>query len=143
MGHLYLCGMSAWGTARMQLPGGFYRIRATGKPIYLPVELKAHSRGVDITFSDPLSPESAEFLDTRFQVRSWALKRTKNYGSKHYDKKEHRVTGARLSNDRKTLSLDIDGMSPVWQMSINYLIKGANDEKVEGEIQNTIHHLGK
>ncbi|MDA7916526.1 c-type cytochrome, partial [Verrucomicrobia bacterium] len=33
-GHLYLCGMAAWGTAQMQLPGGLYRIRATGKPAH-------------------------------------------------------------------------------------------------------------
>ncbi len=141
-GHLYLCGMSAWGTAQMQLPGGFYRVRATGKPAHLPIEMKAHREGIDITFSDPLDGDSVADVAAQFQVRSWALERSANYGSKHYDEKSHDVTAARLSEDGTVLKLGIGGMEPLWQMSIRYELKGANGEPVVGEIQNTIHSLG-
>ncbi len=141
-GHLYLCGMAAWGTAQMQLPGGFYRIRATGKPAHLPVEMHAHRSGIEITFSDPLDGESIEDVAAQFKVRSWALERSANYGSKHYDDKSHEVTGAELSEDGTVLLLEISGMGPVWQMSIRYELKGADGEPVVGEIQNTIHQLG-
>ena len=140
-GHLYLCGMSAWGTAQMHLPGGFYRIRATGKPAHLPIELNATKSGVDMIFSDPLSAESVEDISDRVKVRSWALKRSANYGSKHFDEKTHAVTGAELSDDGRRLSLKIEDMATVWQMSIRYQLVGANGEKFEGEIQNTIHQL--
>jgi hypothetical protein len=140
-GHLYLCGMSAWGTAQMHLPGGFYRIRATGKPAHLPIELNATKSGVDMIFSDPLSAESTKDIAGRVKVRSWALKRSANYGSKHFDEKTHAVTGAELSDDGRRLSLKIEDMATVWQMSIRYLLVGANGEEFEGEIQNTIHQL--
>ena len=140
-GHLYLCGMSAWGTAQMHLPGGFYRIRATGKPAHLPVEMSATTDGIEIVFSDPLSGESIEEIDDRVEVESWALKRSANYGSKHFDEREYEVIGAKLSDDGHRLSLEIENISPVWQMSIRYQLVGAGGEEFEGEIQNTIHQL--
>ena len=39
-GQLYSCGMFAW-AGNQTRPGGFYRVRATGKPIVLPVGLRA------------------------------------------------------------------------------------------------------
>ncbi|MDF2375199.1 MAG: c-type cytochrome [Verrucomicrobiales bacterium] len=142
-GHLYLCGMAAWGTAQMQLPGGFYRVRATGKPMHLPIGLRATKSGVEITFSDPLDPESVLLGRELIEVQSWALKRSANYGSKHYDEKSHTVKSATLSEDGTELALELSEMSPVWQMSIRYRFKGANGDPVEGEIQNTIHRLAE
>jgi len=139
-GHLYISGLSVWATST-QTPGGFYRIRATGKPAHLPTELRALKSGVEITFSDPLDRNSIQ--PKNFAVRTWTLKRTANYGSRHYDEKPHAVKSATLSKDGKTLRLKIDGMSPVWQMSVRYELKGANGAPVKSEIQNTIHALGK
>jgi len=140
-GHLYLCGMAAWGTAQMHLPGGFYRVRATGQPAYLPVGLKARRDGIAITFSDPL--DAAPVADTsRIQVRTWALKRSANYGSKHYDEKRLKLASAKLSTDRRTLTLALPDIEPVWQMEIRYELKGANGEVAKGMLQNTIHALG-
>jgi hypothetical protein len=137
-GHLYLCGMSAWGTAQMQLPGGFYRIRATGKPMHLPTEMRATGKGIEITFSDPVRIE-----DASFRVRSWALERSEKYGSKHYDEREHRVKSTALSGDGRVLMIEVSDMAPCWQMSIRYEMKGEGGETVKGEIQNTIHRLGE
>lgn len=98
-GHLYLCGMAAWGTAQMQLPGGFYRVRATGRPMYLPTELRALNNGIEITFSDPI-----QLKNESFQVRSWSFKtnrelwiealRRKNSRSKEYDSLGGRQSGS-------------------------------------------------
>ncbi|MDF1863032.1 MAG: c-type cytochrome [Verrucomicrobiales bacterium] len=137
-GHLYLCGMSAWGTAQMQLPGGFYRIRATGKPMHLPTGMRATRKGLEITFSDPVRIEEASF-----HVRSWALERSEKYGSKHFDEKEHPVKSTSLSGDGKVLMLEVSDMAPRWQMSIRYEMRGEGGESVTGEIQNTIHELGE
>ncbi|MGY8720007.1 MAG: DUF6797 domain-containing protein, partial [Verrucomicrobiia bacterium] len=140
-GNLYIGGMAAWGTAQMQLAGGFYRVRMTDKPAHLPVELNAHTQGMDIVFSDPLDPDSITAIADQFQVRTWALKRSADYGSKHYDERPHDVTSAKLSADGKTLHLAIADMAPVWQMSITYHLKGKTGTPVTGEIQNTIHAL--
>jgi len=140
-GHLYLCGMSAWGTAQLHQAGGFYRIRKTDSPAHLPIGLRASEQEVEIEFSDPLAQLSPEMLRDSIIVRTWALKRTANYGSAHYDKKEIEVTGASLSPHGKILRLKIPDLEPVWQMSIKYYLMGANGEPVEGEIQNTIHEI--
>jgi hypothetical protein len=139
-GHLYVCGLAAWGSSRMQMPGGFYRVRATEKPVHVPVELNVTTRGAKITFSDPITQSSVE--KENFEVKTWALKRTKNYGSKHYDTKHLEVTGCHLSKDGKVLTLDIEGMAPCWQMEIKYDVKGLNGEAIKDRIHNTIHNLG-
>lgn len=140
-GHLYLCGMSAWGSAQLHQAGGFYRIRKTGSPAHLPIGLRASEQEIEIEFSDPLAQLSPEMLRNSIIVRTWALKRTANYGSAHYDKKEIEVTGASLSPHGRILRLKIPDLEPVWQMSIKYYLKGANGEPVEGEIQSTIHEI--
>ena len=57
-GQLYTCGMYAW-AGNKQTAGGFYRVRATGKPAWLPIGLHARKKGVEIIFSDPLEIASA------------------------------------------------------------------------------------
>ena len=140
-GHLYLCGMSAWATSQMHQPGGFYRIRKTGEPVHLPIELNARKGAIDITFSAPIDSESLNASKSPVSVETWALKRTANYGSKHYDKKTLKVARSKLSRDGKTLTLEIPEIEPVWQMSIQYELTGTNGAPVNGEIQNTIHNL--
>ena len=44
-GQLYACGMFAW-AGNQTAPGGFYRVRATGKPMFLPTGLHATKNGV-------------------------------------------------------------------------------------------------
>ncbi len=60
-------------------PGGFYRIRATGKPYHLPIGLKATTSGVELTFTDPL--DAASVADKKnFEVKVWGLLRSAKYG---------------------------------------------------------------
>lgn len=141
-GHLYVCGMSAWATDQMELPGGFYRVRPTGKPSHMPMGLKAKEGRIEITFSDPLDLDSIYSVEEALSVKTWALLRSANYGSDHYNEKTLDVSGASLSKDGTTLTIEIPSIEPVWQMSIEYKLKGKNGDPVEGEIQNTIHQLG-
>ncbi len=55
---LYTCGMFAW-AGSATAPGGLYRIRATGKPMHLPIGLKAKTGEIEITWTDPLDPAAA------------------------------------------------------------------------------------
>lgn len=138
-GQLYLCGMYAWAGNQTE-PGGFYRLRFTGKPPQLPIGLSARRSGIDITFTDPLEPAAASNVEN-FAVKSWSLKRTANYGSDHYDEQSLNVTGASLSDDRRTVHLEIPSIQPTWCMEIRYELTAADGEPVNGTIHNTIHHL--
>ncbi len=140
-GQLYTCGMFAWAGNQTQ-PGGFYRVRYTGKPTDLPVGLKATANGVEMTFTDALDPKSASD-PKNYEVRVWGLKRSQNYGSKHIDEKPLTVSKATALADGKTVRLDIPDLAPTWGMEIKYRVKGADGRAVIGVIHNTIHEMEK
>jgi putative heme-binding domain-containing protein len=136
-GQLYCCGMFAWAGNQTQ-PGGFYRVRYTGRPVYLPIGLKAKKAGMEIGFSGELDPKSAG--DPRnYAVKTWALKRSEEYGSKHYDEKDVKVTSASIATDRKTVMLGIADLQPTWCMEIRYDISASDGAPVRGLLHNTIH----
>jgi putative heme-binding domain-containing protein len=140
-GQLYCCGMFAWAGNQTQ-PGGFYRVRCTGKPVQLPVALKAQKAGMAVTFSGAIDPKAATDL-ANYAVKTWSLKRSANYGSKHYDEKPVAVTGAKLSPDGKTVTLELAEQKPTWSMEIKYTLKGLDGKPFEGVIHNTIHGVGE
>ena len=138
-GQLYTCGMFAWAGNATQ-PGGFYRIRATGRPVHVPIGLKARKSGVRIDFSGDLDPAVAADPG-RYTVRTWSLKRTANYGSKHYDEKTLTVRSAKLSDDHRSITLELPDIQPTWCMSIEFKLAGSQGEPVNGLIHNTVHFL--
>ncbi|HKI18510.1 MAG TPA: hypothetical protein VKA15_11550, partial [Isosphaeraceae bacterium] len=138
-GQLYTCGLFAWAGDRTQ-PGGFYRVRATGKPMFLPVGLSARRHHLAITFTGPLDRKSA-CDPAHFTAKTWSLKRTVNYGSDHLDERPARITKVTLSDDGRTVLLEIPDLRPTWCMEVTYAIRAESGEPVEGVIHNTIHHL--
>ncbi len=140
-GQLYTCGMFAWAGNQHQ-PGGFYRLRYTGKPVHLPIGLNARRDGMAVTFSGTLDRQSATEV-RNWAVKTWTLRRSANYGSDHYNEKPSKITGATLSEDGRTVFLKIPDIQPIQCMEIKYSIKGTGGEYVDGKIHNTIHQLGE
>ncbi len=139
-GHLYTCGMYSWAGDRTQ-PGGFYRIRATGKPMHVPIGLHARKNGMQLVFTDPLDRKSASD-PANYSARVWSLKRTVKYGSEHINEHPIAITAAKVSDDGRTVFLEIPDLSSTWCMEITYAIRGALGEPVEGAIDSTIHRVG-
>ncbi|MFO0936364.1 MAG: hypothetical protein U0798_07630 [Gemmataceae bacterium] len=139
-GDLFICGMYAW-AGNMTVPGGFYRVRYTGKPADLPVGLKAKSNAIEVTFTDPIDPKSIHAKN--FELKVWGLKRTQNYGSQHINEHPLHVENAVLSDDGKTVRLSIPNLTPTWSMEIKYQIKGSGGRAISGTVHNTIHGFGK
>jgi hypothetical protein len=138
-GQLYACGMFAW-AGDQTAPGGFYRIRATGKPMFLPIGLHATRSGIKITFTDALDPRAVADA-SGYEVRTWSLRRSQNYGSAHHNERTLPVKAAVLEPDGRTLSLAIPGIEPTWCMEIRYQVAGAAGQPVTGVIDNTINRL--
>ena len=116
------------------------KVRATGKPMHLPTAMRATKGAVEITFTDPLSPKVAENPES-YNVNAWDLKRTANYGSKHYNERSWKVRTAKLSRDGKTVTLEIPEVAPTWGMEIRCFLETPEGKKVERRIHNTIHQL--
>ncbi len=109
------------------------------QPAHLPTDLKASQKGIELTFSEPL--DLASVRPEALEIRTWAYRRSANYGSKHLNEKSHPVTATSLSPDGKTLTFQIEELGTCWQMSIQYKLKGKDGSPVHGEIQNTINTL--
>lgn len=139
-GHLYACGLYAWAGNRHG-DGGFYRIRPTGKPAFLPVALRARVNEIEIKFTDPLDPDSAAD-PSNYTVKTWGLKRSANYGSPHLNERNLPVRSVVLASDRQTVFLEIPELHPTWGMEIQCRLSGANGESFIRTVHNTIHALG-
>lgn len=140
-GGLYLSGMFAWGSSQQASEGGFYRIRATGRPSWLPIGLNASERGMEITLSDPVDQTQASDV-SRYRVKVWSLKRSASYGSKHYDERELTVSAAEVSADGRRIMLTLPDVTATWCMEIKCRLP-TPDGDVERVIHNTIHSLGR
>ena len=139
-GQLYVCGMFSW-AGSATYPGGLYRIRVTGQPMYLVTKLHASAQKLTLEFTQTLDPSSID--PSRVKIKTWSLKRTAEYGSAHYDEHDLEVTAATLADDGRSLALQIPQLAPTWCMEIAYTFRAADGALVEGVIHNTIHRLAE
>ena len=147
-GQLYVCGLVGWSSNKIK-PGGFYRVRYTGRPVHLPVELHARRDGLALTFTGPLDADSAADAGS-YAVSRWTYRRTANYGSKDYKlsqpdqegRDDVEVSGVELSSDGRTVLLKIPDMKPAMQMEIQYRLRAADGKRLSHVIQSTVHGLG-
>ncbi len=143
-GHLYLVGLRGWQNAARE-DGCLQRVRYTGKPVNVPLEVKIRKDGVVLTFSQPLDKAAAENV-ANYRLARWNYHWTEDYGSKRYSVKNPKqegqddvaVTRAQLL-DEKTVMLSIAELEPVMQMQIGYNVRTAAGAPVVGSIYNTIN----
>lgn len=148
-GQLYVCGLVGW-SSDTGTDGGFYRVRYTGKPANMPVAMKTTDEGIYLTFSDPLDRDAAEDIDN-YNIEQWNYRWSKNYGSPHFSVANPKKRGqdevelweATLSEDGKTIFLEIEDLEPVMQMQIGFTLKSKAGDKVNHNIWLTINKLGK
>jgi len=139
-GHLYVCGLYAWAGNR-QDDGGFFLVRAIGKATHLPLSLHARRNAIDLHFTDALDPASANNANN-YAIKVWSLKRSADYGSKHFNEHTLSISKASLATDQKSVSLEIPELQPTWCMEIKCVLQAATGEKFTRTIHNTIHQLG-
>jgi hypothetical protein len=135
-GQLYGCGMFAWGSNQRQ-PGGFYRIRKTNKPAHLPTKIEATKYQIKITLSDSIDPASVK--PDNFVVKAWDLKRSKSYGSKHYNERKLRIISASIEGNK--IHLGSPDLTPTWGMSIEMTLTDPAGKKFTRLIHNSIFEL--
>lgn len=125
---LYVAGLFAW-AGNQRADGGFFRLRPTGKPAYLPIHVEARTGTFTVTFTDELPA-----VET-VTVKTWGLQRSKAYGSKHIDERELPV--ANIATDGSILRLSIPDLHPTWGMEV-VVTFATGEQRV---IHNTIHSL--
>jgi hypothetical protein len=147
-GQLYVCGLVGWST-NVAEPGGFYRVRYTGKKVCALAGLEAKEDGMVIRFTEPLDKESAGDPDS-YAVQQWGYRWSSAYGSKHWKvsdpnvegQDEVELKGVEVSEDGKSVKLKF-AVKPVMQMSIEVSVRGADGGAVKMMIHNTVNRVGK
>jgi cytochrome c2 len=130
-GQLYLAGFQilGWGTTATRL-AGLGRVRYTGAPSTLPIDVVPTDKGVMLRFDVPLDRTKAVDPD-RYAVSTWHYVRTYKYGSPQL--KEGGTPGtddltpsaAYLSEDGKSVFVAVPGMKPAMQMRVNWALATA------------------
>jgi hypothetical protein len=147
-GQLYVAGLKGWQNAATR-DGGFYRVRYTGKPVHMPVKAHAAKNGLQLAFSTPLDGKTAEDIGS-YAVELWNYKYSGNYGSSEFSVKDPtktvhdklEVKSAKLSADKRTLFLEVDGLQIADQFSVKYSVNAADGTELRSEVVGTIHKLG-
>jgi plastocyanin len=116
-GHLYVVGLTSWqSVGHGGAWGSFHRVRTTGRPLRLPTAVATQPGRLELTFSDPLDPASANDAGN-LRIRAWTYPWTSRYGTQGqvYSVKTPGKTGAdvlavastRLSDDGRTLAVEV------------------------------------
>ena len=103
-----------------------------------------------VEFAESLDPKSAVDAAS-WKIEQWGYRWSGDYGSRHWsvadpNREAHdpvAVAAVTLREDGKSVFLKIDKLRPVMQMMIGYSLKGADGEKVEGKVFNTVHEVGR
>jgi cytochrome c2 len=130
-GQLYLAGFQilGWGTTATRL-AGLGRVRYTGAPDTLPIDVVPMDKGVLLRFGVTLDRTKAVDPD-RYSVSTWHYVRTYKYGSPQL--KAGGTPGvdaltpsaAYLSEDGKSVFIAVPEMKPAMQMRVNWSLATA------------------
>ncbi|HLY11582.1 MAG TPA: DUF6797 domain-containing protein [Planctomycetota bacterium] len=148
-GQLYVVGTRGWQT-RAARDGSLQRVRYTGEKVYLPIECHAVAGGVRLRFTEPLDKAIAENSDN-WAAEVWNYHYSAKYGSKDYSVLHPNAEGrdsidvgpGHLSEDGRSLFLELPTLQPVMQLRLRYSLRAADGAVQKGELVATIHALGK
>lgn len=144
-GNLYVAGFNLFGSNSKGI-STLQRLRYTGKPSYMVNHVKAGRQGIILTFDSPLKEKSI-LSEGAFRVKRWNYKRTKMYGSGHFnlegDPGEELlpVLETSLSKDGKSIFLLIPDLRKVDQMEILYQIEAQDGKILDDGVWFTVHYL--
>ena len=108
-GVLFIGGTArGWGS-RGTKPFTFERVKWTGKVPFEIQTMTANSDGFTLTFTDPVDPLIAADPAT-YSMNAWTYILQSDYGSPQVDQVSPTITGAKVSEDHKSVRLTIKGL---------------------------------
>lgn len=146
-GQMYVVGSTGWQSSAAR-DGSLQRVRFTGAPLLLPVEVHAQTNGLQIRFSSPLDRATVEDLGS-YAYTHWNYRYSEAYGSADYsvsnpDKEGHdtlEIKSARLLPDGQSVFVEIPQIRPVMQWELKYSLNAATGKPIVGQVHGTIHKL--
>ncbi|MHA3774049.1 DUF6797 domain-containing protein [Verrucomicrobiota bacterium sgz303538] len=148
-GQLYVGGLKGWQTNGAK-DGAIHRVRYTGKQVTMQTGLNVTDKGIRITFTNPVDKATAGDVQN-YSIQQNNYRWTKNYGSPEYKvsnpeekgRDDVPVKSVTVSEDGKSVFLEVENLQPVMTMRIKMNIKGADGSQLPGEITHTINLVPK
>ena len=145
-GQLYVAGMRGW-SSRAAKDCCFQRVRWSGKPAVLPLEVKTSKDRLDIAFSAAL--DRASITPEAIGAVGFNVVRSGNYGSSEYKLSEPKKTGREpveiakttLSEDGRRVSLEMPGLKPMSNLILKFKVKAADGTPVVLDLNYTLHQV--
>ena len=144
---LYVAGLKGWQTAGAR-DGCLQRVRYTGGVFTMPTSLKTLADGIVLGVDCELDPETANDPEN-YALERWNYLWSEKYGSPEFkvsepgkqgrDKME--ITSARLSADKKSVTLKIADVRPAHQMRLQFRLRSKDGSAINQELYQTINAL--
>ena len=145
-GSLYVAGLFGWSSDQTD-PGGFYRIRRTSTGLAVPIEVRPETGGLRLEFSKPIATP-VDSLREAFRLEGWDYRWSSDYGSPQLDLRSGEpgrtslgITDAVLSEDRRTVRLEIPEMQPAMQMDLDWELDFEGVGTRSSFVHFTVHDL--
>jgi len=113
-GSIIVGGLGAggnWGQAG-KLNYGLQKLVPNGTTTFDIQKMELVDGGFKLTYTKPLSDETVADLASKYQARQWTYAPTPAYGGPKIAEEELDVTEATVSEDRKVVTLKLDGLKP-------------------------------
>jgi len=116
----------------------------------MPTAFHVKKDALELTFAQPLDKTAASDIEN-YSAEQWNYLYSWNYGSPEFSvadpkKKAHdpvEIKSAKLSEDGKTVRLEIPGLAPVMQLMLKYKLSAEDKTPLSSEIYATIHRVPK
>ncbi|MET9395363.1 family 16 glycoside hydrolase [Streptomyces sp. NPDC006624] len=113
-GAVYAGGLGAdgnWGQEG-KLRFGLQKLTPNGGNTFDIKTMRAVPGGFDLTYTQPVSEQTAAQLAARYRIEQWRYTPTTDYGGPKIAEERLAVRSATLSGDRRTVRLRTDGLKP-------------------------------
>nr|MDT0656769.1 family 16 glycoside hydrolase [Micromonospora sp. DSM 115978] len=113
-GSVYVGGLGAggnWGQPG-KLSHGLQRLTPNGTNTFDMKSMSATKDGFKIEYTRPLSTATIQNIAEGYRLEQWRYAPTPTYGGPKVDEETLTVTAVKVSHDRKTVTLTVDGLQP-------------------------------
>ena len=97
---------------------GLQGLEYNGSSTFEMLRVEATPMGFDITFTEPLTPESLELINDRLEIQQWHYIPTAQYGGPKLDLTKLKSSTWQLSENGKTLHMEIPGLKEKYVVYI-------------------------
>jgi hypothetical protein len=113
-GAIYAGGLGAdgnWGQEG-KLRYGLQKLTPNGGNTFDIQAMRVKKGGFELEYTQPLSQETADNLVSHYEAEQWRYTPTRDYGGPKIAEETLEVTSAKLSDDRKRVTLAVEGLKP-------------------------------